>query len=139
MKGVVTFPVDENNTKEAYNMDLSKIPNRLRGKPYFCLMKLEQKPGKDKKDKVPYRTNGARADPTNPNHFTRQLPVSSETGWMEMRSDRSLCFQCFKYWRMTYRKQLSSTESRFVSPSAVGRSFSYASMTEIWSFKDIWE
>ena len=51
-------------------MDLSKIPNRLRGKPYFCLMKLEQKPGKDKKDKVPYRTNGARADPTNPNHFT---------------------------------------------------------------------
>ena len=34
-------------------MDLSKIPNRLRGKPYFCLMKLEQKPGKDKKDKVP--------------------------------------------------------------------------------------
>ena len=45
-------------------MDLSKIPNRLRGKPYFCLMKLEQKPGKDKKDKVPYRTNGARADPT---------------------------------------------------------------------------
>ena len=70
MKGVVTFPVYENNTKEAYNMDLSKIPNRLRGKPYFCLMKLEQKPGKDKKDKVPYRTNGARADPTNPNHFT---------------------------------------------------------------------
>lgn len=51
-------------------MDLSKIPNKLRGKPYFCLMKLEQKPGKDKKDKVPYRTNGARADPTNPNHFT---------------------------------------------------------------------
>ena len=26
-------------------MDLSKIPNRLRGKQYFCLMKLEQKPG----------------------------------------------------------------------------------------------
>ena len=51
-------------------MDLSKIPNRLRGKPYFCLMKLEQKLGKTKKDKVPYRTNGARADPTNPNHFT---------------------------------------------------------------------
>ena len=51
-------------------MDLSKIPNRLRGEPYFCFMKLEQKPGKDKKDKVPYRTNGARADPTNPNHFT---------------------------------------------------------------------
>ncbi len=51
-------------------MDLSKIPNRLRGEPYFCLMKFEQKPGKDKKDKVPYRTNGARADPTNPNHFT---------------------------------------------------------------------
>lgn len=38
-------------------MDLSKIPNRLRGEPYFCLMKLEKKPGKDKKDKVPYRTN----------------------------------------------------------------------------------
>ena len=51
-------------------MDLSKIPNRLRGKPYFCLMKLEQKTGKVKKDKVPYRTNGARADPTNPEHFT---------------------------------------------------------------------
>ena len=51
-------------------MDLSKIPNRLRGKPYFCLMKLEQKLGKTKKDKVPYRTNGARADPTNPEHFT---------------------------------------------------------------------
>lgn len=51
-------------------MDLSKIPNRLRGEPYFCLMKLEQKPGKVKKDKVPYRTNGARADHTNPNHFT---------------------------------------------------------------------
>lgn len=51
-------------------MDLSKISNRLRGEPYFCLMKLEQKLGKVKKDKVPYRTNGARADPTNPNHFT---------------------------------------------------------------------
>lgn len=51
-------------------MDLSKIPNKLRGEPYFCLMKLEQKPGKTKKDKVPYRTNGARADPTNPEHFT---------------------------------------------------------------------
>lgn len=51
-------------------MDLSKIPNRLRGEPYFCLMKLEKKPGKDKKDKVPYRTNGTRADPTNPEHFT---------------------------------------------------------------------
>ena len=51
-------------------MDLSKIPNRLRGKPYFCLMKLEQKLGKTKKDKVPYRTNGARADPSNPEHFT---------------------------------------------------------------------
>ena len=50
-------------------MDLSKIPNRLRGEPYFCLMKLEQKPGKVKKDKVPYRTNGARADPTNPDHY----------------------------------------------------------------------
>lgn len=70
MKGVVIFPVYENNTKEAYNMDLSKIPNKLRGEPYFCLMKLEQKPGKTKKDKVPYRTNGARADPTNPEHFT---------------------------------------------------------------------
>ena len=51
-------------------MDLSKIPNRLRGEPYFCLMKFEKKPGKDKKDKVPYRTNGTRADPTNPEHFT---------------------------------------------------------------------
>ena len=51
-------------------MDLSKIPNRLRGEPYFCLMKLELKPGKVKKDKVPYKTNGARADPTNLNHFT---------------------------------------------------------------------
>ena len=38
-------------------MDLSKIPNRLRGELYFCLMKFEQKPGKVKKDKVPYRTN----------------------------------------------------------------------------------
>lgn len=38
-------------------MDLSKIPNRLRGEPYFCLMKLEQKPGKVKKDKVPYNTS----------------------------------------------------------------------------------
>lgn len=51
-------------------MDLSKIPNRLRGELYFCLMKFEQKPGKVKKDKVPYRTNGARVDPTRPNHFT---------------------------------------------------------------------
>ena len=51
-------------------MDLSKIPNRLRGEPYFCLMKLEKKPSKDKKDKVPYITNGTRADPTNPEHFT---------------------------------------------------------------------
>lgn len=51
-------------------MDVSKIPNKLRGEPYFCLMKLEQKTGKVKKDKVPYRTNGARADPTNSNHFT---------------------------------------------------------------------
>ncbi len=33
-------------------MDVSKIPNKLRGEPYFCLMKLEQKPGKVKKDKV---------------------------------------------------------------------------------------
>lgn len=57
-------------TAGGINMDLSKIPNRLRGKPYFCLMKLEQKLGKTKKDKVPYRTNGARADPTNPEHFT---------------------------------------------------------------------
>ena len=51
-------------------MDVSKIPNKLRGEPYFCLMKFEQKPGKVKKDKVPYRTNGARADPTTPEHFT---------------------------------------------------------------------
>ena len=28
-------------------MDLSKIPNRLRGELYFCLMKLEKKPSKD--------------------------------------------------------------------------------------------
>lgn len=52
-------------------MDVSKIPNKLRGEPYFCLMKLEQKPGKVKKDKVSYRANGARVDATNPNHFTR--------------------------------------------------------------------
>lgn len=51
-------------------MDLSKIPNRLRSEPLFCLMKLELKPGKVKKDKAPYRTNGAIADPTNLNHFT---------------------------------------------------------------------
>lgn len=51
-------------------MYLSKIPNRLRGEPYFCLMKLEKKPSKDKKDKVQYITNGTRADPTNPEHFT---------------------------------------------------------------------
>ena len=51
-------------------MDVSKIPNKLRGEPYFCLMKFEQKPGKVKKDKVPYRTNGARAEPTTPEHFT---------------------------------------------------------------------
>lgn len=38
-------------------MDLSKIPNRLCGEPYFCLMKLEKKPSKDKKDKVPSSVN----------------------------------------------------------------------------------
>ena len=54
-------------------MDVLKIPNKLRGEPYFCSMKLEQKPGKVKKDRVPYGTNGARADPTNPNHFTSLL------------------------------------------------------------------
>lgn len=54
-------------------MDLSKIPDKLRNEPYFCLMKLEQKP--DKVKKVPYRVNGARADPTNEAHFTDLVTV----------------------------------------------------------------
>ena len=53
-----------------------------------------------------------------------------ETGFIEIRSDKSLCFQCLTYWRITYLKLLSSTESRFLSPSVVGRLASYASMIE---------
>ncbi len=42
-------------------MDLSKIPNRLRGEPYFCLMKFEQKTGKDKKDNLIWKMDDALA------------------------------------------------------------------------------
>lgn len=51
-------------------MNLTKIPKSIRDGPCFCLMRLEQKPGQEKKTKVPYRANGIRADSTNPAYFT---------------------------------------------------------------------
>lgn len=48
------------------DVQYNKIPEGIRGKPLFCLAKLELKPGKDK---IPYQTNRARASPSKPEHF----------------------------------------------------------------------
>lgn len=50
--------------KEMYN----KLPNELKENALFCLWKYETRDGK--KTKVPYQTNGKRADKTNPACYT---------------------------------------------------------------------
>lgn len=44
-------------------VQFNNIPEGIRGKPLYCLAKLEQKPGKNKPDKIPYQITGARASP----------------------------------------------------------------------------
>ena len=56
---------------------LEKIPARLRENGRFCLTKLEMKPGNIRPDKVPYRTDGTRASPSDPNDFSDFDTVSS--------------------------------------------------------------
>ena len=46
-------------------VQFNNIPEGIRGKPLYCLAKLEQKPGKNKPDKIPYQITGARASPNN--------------------------------------------------------------------------
>ena len=36
-------------------VQFNNIPEGIRGKPLYCLAKLEQKPGKNKPDKIPYQ------------------------------------------------------------------------------------
>lgn len=50
-------------------VQFNNIPEQIRGEPLYCLAKIEQKPGKEKPDKIPYQTDGARASPSNPKHF----------------------------------------------------------------------
>lgn len=50
-------------------VQFNNIPEGIRGKPLYCLAKLEQKPGKNKPDKIPYQITGARASPNNQGHF----------------------------------------------------------------------
>lgn len=50
-------------------VQFNNIPEQIRGEPLYCLAKIEQKPGKEKPDKIPYQTDGARASPRNPKHF----------------------------------------------------------------------
>ena len=50
-------------------VQFNNIPEGIRGKPLYCLAKLEQKPGKNKPDKIPYQITGARASPNNQEHF----------------------------------------------------------------------
>ena len=56
-----------NNEKEVENLKVqfNNIPEGIRVKPLYCLAKLEQKPGKNKPDKIPYQITGARASPNN--------------------------------------------------------------------------
>jgi putative DNA primase/helicase len=50
-------------------VQFNNIPEGIRGKPLYCLAKLEQKPSKNKPDKIPYQITGARASPNNQGHF----------------------------------------------------------------------
>lgn len=50
-------------------VQFNNIPEGIGGKPLYCLAKLEQKPGKNKLDKIPYQITGARASPSNQGLF----------------------------------------------------------------------
>lgn len=50
-------------------IQFNNIPEGIRGKPLYCLAKLEQKPDKNKPDKILYQITGARASPGNQGHF----------------------------------------------------------------------
>lgn len=52
-------------------VQFNNIPEGIRGKPLYCLAKLEQKPGKNKPDKIPYQITGARASPSVINKLVR--------------------------------------------------------------------
>ena len=59
-----------NQTRYIFEMNTFGIePEGIRGKPLYCLVKLEQKLSKNKPDKIPYQITGARAYPSNERHF----------------------------------------------------------------------
>ena len=45
-----------------------QLPSKLKKRPHFCNWKKEQR--NERMTKVPYRTNGKRANPTDPQSFT---------------------------------------------------------------------
>lgn len=62
-----------NKKNEKLNMeilDYSTIPKFMQEHGKLCLWKLEMILGKEKPDKIPYRTNGKRADATNQQHYS---------------------------------------------------------------------
>ncbi len=56
-------------------MIFDKLPQGLKEGSNFCLYKIE--PGNGKQKKVPYRTDGARADPGNKAHLTQLINVQT--------------------------------------------------------------